>query len=70
MKLDVPIETLHLTDNIIKKLKELQLYTVQDLWCCKREFLKKNGCTDSEIHKIQIELQLRSIDFNHKIYKF
>lgn len=69
MKLDVSIEELKLPKDIIEKLKDVSLYTIDDLWKCKRLFLKEKGFTDSEIHCVQIQLQLRSIDFNKKVYK-
>lgn len=69
MKLDVCIENLKLSEELIRKLKELSLYTIEDLWKSKRLFLKEHGFNDSEIHQIQIQLQLRSLDFNQKIYK-
>lgn len=69
MKLDVSIENLKLPREITKKLKELSLCTIEDLWKCKRLFLKSQGLTDSEIYQIQIQLQLLSIDFNKKVYK-
>ena len=69
MKLDVSIENLKLSREITKKLKELSLCTIEDLWKCKRLFLKSQGFADSEIHQIQIQLQLLSIDFNKKVYK-
>lgn len=69
MKLDVSIENLKLSTEVVKKLKELSLNTLEDLWKCKRLFLKNSGFTDSEIHQIQIQLQLHSIDFNKKVYK-
>lgn len=70
MKLDVSIENLKLPSEIIKRLRELSLCTIEDLWKCKRLFLKGEGFTDSEIHQIQIQLQLLSIDFNRKVYKY
>jgi len=69
MKLDVKIENLKLSKEIITKLNSLSIYTIEDLWRCKRLYLKESGLTDSQIHEIQIQLQLRSLDFNKKIYK-
>jgi len=69
MKLDVSIDSLNLTKEVISKLKSISIYTVEDLWKCKRLYLKEQGISDSEIHQIQIQLQLLSLDFGKKIYK-
>ena len=69
MKLDVPIKNLNFSFSIINKLEKLQINTLDDLWKCKRIYLKENGFTDVEIHQLQIQLQLRSLEFNKKIYK-
>lgn len=67
--LDYSINELNISKVIISKLNDLEIITVEDLWKCSRSFLKNNGLTDSEIHQIQIQLQLRSIDFGKKVYK-
>lgn len=69
MKLDVSINDLRLSQEINQKLNSLSLNTIEDLWKCKRIYLKENGLTDSEIHQIRIQLQLRSLDLNQKVYK-
>lgn len=69
LNLDYSIDKLKLSNTIISKLNDLKIITVEDLWKCSRIFLKNNGLTDLEIHEIQIQLQLRSIDFSKKVYK-
>lgn len=69
MKLDVSINDLRLSQEINQKLNSLSLNTIEDLWKCKRIYLKEKGLTDSEIHQIRIQLQLRSLDLNQKVYK-
>ena len=62
------IESLDLDNNILLKLKENNINTIEELWKTNRKYLKKNGLTDSEINQITIKLQLLSLDLNKKIY--
>lgn len=70
MKLDMPIDNLNFSLSIINKLKKLKINTLDDLWKCKKVYLKENGFNNIEIHQLQIHLQLHSLDFNKKVYKF
>lgn len=62
------INTLNLTSNIIKTLKDNNINTINDLWILTRKDLKELGLTDKEIKQIVISLQLNGIDLNKKIY--
>lgn len=62
------IEFLNLENNILLKLKENNINTIEEIWKTNRKSLKKNGLTDSEINQIAIKLQLLSLDLNKKIY--
>jgi len=68
--LDNNIETLNLEIDIIEKLHNLGLNTINDLWKSNRNYLKENGLTDKEINQIKIKLQLLSIDLNKKVYTY
>lgn len=67
--LNISIDNLDLSSKISEKLKELQINKIESLWKCKKEYLKENKFTDSEIAQIKIKLQLYGIDLNKKIYK-
>ena len=62
------IEFLELDNNILLKLRENNINTIEVLWKTNRKYLKKNGLTDSDINQITIKLQLLSLDLNKKIY--
>lgn len=62
------INKLKISPSIIKKLKDNNLTTIDDVWSLKRKDLKENGFTDSEIKSIIISLQLEGLDLNKKIY--
>ena len=66
--LEKDIEILDLEDSINKKLKELNINLIEDLWKCKLLFLKDNKFTTREINQIRIKLQLKGIDLNKKVY--
>lgn len=66
--LEKNIEVLNLDDSIIKKLKDLDINLIIDLWQCKLIFLKENKFTTREINQIRIKLQLKGIDLNKKVY--
>lgn len=62
------IETLNLSKNINKVLKENNIINIKDLWILNRKTLKSFGLKDSEIKDIIISLQLQGLDLNKKIY--
>lgn len=63
------LECLYLPKTIVRKLEQINITTVEELWCCNRLFLKQSGFTDVEISQIRIKLQLEGMDLNHKYYK-
>lgn len=66
--LEKNISVLDIDDSIMKKLKELDINKVNDLWECKLVFLKNNNFNNNEINQIRIKLQLKGIDLNKKVY--
>ena len=66
--LEKKISILGLDESIEKKLNELDINMVNDLWECKLVFLKNNNVNNSEINQIRIKLQLKGIDLNKKVY--
>lgn len=62
------IEILNLDSGIIKKLKENNINTIEELWIMNRHKLKDMNFKDNEINQIIIKLQLIGIDLNHKRY--
>ena len=66
--LEKNISILDIDDSIMKKLKELDINKVNDLWECKLVFLKNNNFSNNEINQIRIKLQLKGIDLNKKVY--
>lgn len=60
-KLDLPLE-------LIKKLQENNINTINDLWILKRKELKEKHFTDHEIKSLTIALQLQGLDLNKRIY--
>lgn len=66
--LNKDIEHLNLDNNILLKLKENNINTIEEVWKTNRKYLKKIGFTDSEIYQIIVKLQLISLDLNKKIY--
>ncbi|MBQ1813029.1 MAG: hypothetical protein II119_03695 [Bacilli bacterium] len=63
-----PIDNLSLDKKIIKKLKDLNINFIEELWQLKRSDLKSNKFTNEEINKIIISLQLIGLDLNKKKY--
>lgn len=62
------ITKLNLSSNLIHKLQEKEINTLNDIWVLKRKDLKNLGLTDTEIKSIIISLQLEGLDLNKKIY--
>jgi len=62
------IDTLKLSKNINKILKENNIIYIKDLWILNRKKLKEIGLIDKEIKDVIISLQLQGLDLNKKIY--
>lgn len=62
------LEDLDITPEIIQKLNQQQIISIEQLWKLKRKNLKEMGLSDTEVKHISIKLQLRSLDLNQKIY--
>ncbi|MDD2435849.1 MAG: hypothetical protein PHI05_04010 [Bacilli bacterium] len=60
---------LEIDEQIIEKLKQNNIYIVDELWELKENDLKKFGINMSEINHVRIKLQLQSLDLNKKVYK-
>lgn len=63
------LEWLYLPKTLVRKLEQINITTVEELWDCNRLFLKQSVFTDVEISQIRIKLQLEGMDLNHKYYK-
>ncbi len=68
-KLKENVSTLHLEDEVIRKLKEKEIKTVEDLWNLNRKELKQLGFSDIEVNKIVICLELYGFDLGKRIWK-
>lgn len=62
------INILDLAEKIITKLEKNSLYFVEDIWKLRRVDLKNMNFSNEEINKIIIQLQLKGLDVNKKIY--
>jgi len=62
------ITFLNLDKLIIKKLNNLNINTIEDLWNCNRSYFKDNNFDNLEIKNIKISLQLLGLDLNKKKY--
>lgn len=62
------LTNLEISNEIIKKLTNYNITTVNDLWQLKRNDLKQIDLTDKEVTHIIIKLQLHSMDLNRKTY--
>lgn len=62
------ITFLNLDKLIIKKLNNLNINTIEDLWNCNRSYFKDNNFDNLEIKDIKISLQLLGLDLNKKKY--
>ena len=62
------LDYLHLDINIIEKLQNNNIITIEDLWNTNRHVLKDYSLRDSEIKEVIIKLQLIGMDLNHKKY--
>ena len=66
--LNKKIDLLNLDEIIIKKLNNIDIYKVEDLWKCDRDYLKGICFSNNDISQIKIRLQLMELDLNKKIY--
>lgn len=66
--LDEDISILELSDEVFKRLKDMSVSSIDNLWNLSRTDLKNHGFTDKEIKHISIKMQLLGIDLNKKIY--
>jgi len=64
----LPLTKLGIDKNIIEKLENKNVKTINDLWVLKRKELKDLDFNDKEINHIRIKLQLWGLDLNKKIY--
>lgn len=62
------IDKLKLNSEIINKLHNNNINSVEELWIQKRMNLKDMGFSNDEINLIIIELQLLGLDLNKKKY--
>lgn len=62
------ITFLNLDKLIIKKLNNLNINTIEDLWNRNRSYFKDNNFDNLEIKNIKISLQLLGLDLNKKKY--
>jgi DNA-directed RNA polymerase alpha subunit len=62
------IKELEIDSDIIRKLNDNNIYTINDLWNSNRIELKKLKLTDNQINQIIIKMQLYGIDLNRRIY--
>ncbi len=62
------INTLTLSEALVKKLLSMNIELISDIWILKRKELKQKGLNDNEIKSIIIALQLIGLDLNKKMY--
>jgi len=62
------INLLNLDNSIMKKLNNIGIYKVEELWACQKSYLKENDFTNSDISVIRVQLQLIGLDLNKKKY--
>ena len=63
-----PIDNLNIEKELIQKLKEKEINTVEELWVLKRSDLKAMKLKNDEINDIIISLQLIGLDLNKRKY--
>ena len=68
MILDKGINELELDTKVLKILKDNDINLIRDLWKLQKRDLKKINLDDNDIRHIMIKLQLKGLDFNHRIY--
>lgn len=62
------IEELGIDYDIIRKLNDNNIYTINDLWNLNRIELKKIKLNDNQVNQIIIKMQLCGIDLNRRRY--
>ncbi len=62
------IKELEIDSNIVKKLNDNNIYTINDLWILNRTELKVLKLDDNQINQISIKMQLHGIDLNKRTY--
>ncbi len=63
------IKCLELGKDLIKRLEEHNIISVNDLWKMKRQELKDLGFNNKDINELIIKLQLSGLDLNKKYVK-
>lgn len=63
------LTTLELDNKLLKKLKNNNINSIEELWSLSRKSLKNLNFNYNEINEISIKLQLKGLDFNRKKYK-
>ena len=66
--LNKDIKLLKLDSKVLCKLNNIDIYKVEDLWKCSRDYLKNNEFTNTDINIIKTKLQLVGLDLNRKVY--
>ncbi len=62
------IKTLELRENLLQKLINNNINTIEDIWRFKKEDLRDIGFSLKEIGEITTKLQLLGLDLNKKVY--
>lgn len=60
------LNNLKLDKNLITKLKDNNINSIEELWNLNRKELKKLNFNYDEINSISIKLQLKGLDLNKK----
>lgn len=63
-----PIDNLNISKELILKLKEKEINSIEELWVLKRTDLKNMKLNNNEINDIIISLQLIGLDLNKRKY--
>lgn len=62
------ISKINIDNEVVKILTKNNILKIDDLWCLKRNDLKKFGLGSPEIKHIKIKMQLYGLDLNKKKY--
>ncbi len=68
-RLKQSISVLKIDSNIVDKLVNNNINTIEDIWVLTKRDLKQMGFKDIEIHQISIHLELYGIDLGKRIWK-
>lgn len=66
--INMDLDKLELSRNLIKKLNSDNIYFIEELWKLDRKKLKELGFNNNEINDIIIKLQLKGLDLNKRKY--